>query len=115
MRKKKSFPIAPPTHFVQETLSDVDDDFNPDLPTEFGNIDPAKDVVVEKENTEIDDGKSEKKAPVLVKKESTESAKVSQPPATPKIIKLKHRMSKKKLRFIFMMKSFILILVAKPW
>ncbi len=77
---------------VQETLSDMDDDFDPDLPTEFGIIDqatPSKDVVVEKENTEIDDGKSEKKVPVLVKKESTESGKVSQPSSNTKILNIK--------------------------
>ncbi len=72
------------THtLVQETLSDMDDDFDQDLSTEFGTIEqatPVKDMVVAKENTEIDNGKSEKKVPVLEKKESMESTEVSQPP-----------------------------------
>ncbi len=50
------------THtLVQEDLSDMDDDFDPDLPTEFGTIEqatPVKDMVLEKE---IEKGKSEKK------------------------------------------------------
>ncbi len=40
---------------------------------------PAKDVVVEKDKTEIDDRKSEKKVPVKATTESTESMKTSKP------------------------------------
>ncbi len=70
---------------VQETVYNMDDDFNPDLPTEFGTIEEAtsvKDVVTEKKITEIDESKSEEKVLVLAK--STKSTKVSKPPATPK-------------------------------
>ncbi len=48
---------------IGETLSDHDEEFDPDLPTRYGDINqatPVKDWVVEKE---IDDGKSEKKLP----------------------------------------------------
>ncbi len=79
---------------LQETLSNIVNDLDPDLPTEFGNINqatPVKDVVVEKENTEIDEWKSEKKVPVLAKKKSMESTKVSQPPATPKIMNVERQ------------------------
>ncbi len=43
------------------TFSDMDEDFDPALPTEFWKFEqatPGKEVVIEKE---IDDGKSEKK------------------------------------------------------
>ncbi len=67
---------------VHETFSK---DFYPELLTEFGKFEqatPAKDVIIEKE---IDDGKSEKKVPALVTKESTESAEASKPTAKPEI------------------------------
>ncbi len=75
------------THtLIQETFSDMDKDFDPELPTEFGKIEqatPAKDVVIEKE---IDDGKSEKKVTALVMKDSTESTEASKPTAKPEIV-----------------------------
>ncbi len=52
---------------------------DPDLPTGYEESDqatPAKDVVIEKANTEADDGKFEKKLPLLMKKSNTESAEV---------------------------------------
>ncbi len=81
---------------IGETFSDRDEEFDPDLPTRYGDISqatPVKDVVVEKE---IDDGKSEKKLPVdegksekivpaLAKKESMESAEASKPTAKSEI------------------------------
>ncbi len=61
---------------VPENHSDVDSDFNPDLPTNYGIKDqatPAKDVVIESEKTEID-GKSEKNVPVPMMKDSKDKA-----------------------------------------
>ncbi len=86
------------THtIVPDTFSDMDEDFDPELPTEYGKFEQAthvKDVVVEKEidngksekKLPFDDGKFEKKVPALVKKESTESAEASKPPAKPEIV-----------------------------
>ncbi len=54
--------------------------FDRDLPTGYEESDqatPAKHVVVEKVNTEADNGKSEKKLPLLMKKSSTESEEAS--------------------------------------
>ncbi len=88
---------------VGERPSHPDEDFDPYLPTRYGDISqatPVKDVVVEKaidngksekklpiddgkseKKLPIEEGKSEKKVPALVKKESTESAETSKPTA----------------------------------
>ncbi len=67
------------TTMVPETHSDDDREFDPELPTEMELADqatPAKDVVVESENTDANDGKSEKKVPTKLTTESTESLTV---------------------------------------
>ncbi len=93
---------------VPDTLSDMDEYFNPALPTEcriFELVTPAKDVVIGKEIDDgksekkllvddrksekklpIEEGKSEKKVPALVKKKSTESAEASKPTAKSEIV-----------------------------
>ncbi len=64
-----------------DTHSDDDRSFNPALRTGYEETDQATPVVVKKVNTEVDDGKSEKKVPPLMKKSSTESAEAPKPPA----------------------------------
>ncbi len=67
--------------FVPETHSDVDENFDPDLPTRYRDIDhatPAKDVVIKKELTDTEEGKSKKKVPAVAK--STEIVMASTPP-----------------------------------
>ncbi len=70
------------TTMVPETHSDNDREFDLELPTEMELADqatPAKDVVVESQNTAANDGKSEKKVPTKLKTESTESVMVAKP------------------------------------
>ncbi len=106
--EEEIFSDASTDTMVPDTYSDIDEDFDPDLPTEYGKFEqatPAKDVVVEKENDNgksekklpvdngksekklpVEEGKSEKQVPALVKKESTESAEASKPSAKPEIM-----------------------------
>ncbi len=68
-----------------ETLSDVDDDFNQDLPTDFGSpvkANSEKNLVVAEMKTEADKGKSEEKVPESTEKSSTDGAEASQPTGT---------------------------------
>ncbi len=82
---------------VPDTFSDMDDNFDTALPTEFRKFEqatPVKEVVVEKE---IDDGKSEKKLPTdkrksekkvpeFLKNDCIKSAEVSKPTAKSEIL-----------------------------
>ncbi len=71
------------THtFVPETLSDIDSDINPDLPTRSVGNDQTPHVkagVVEGTKPETDDGKSAKTVPVEATKERPEVEMASKP------------------------------------
>ncbi len=67
---------------VPETHSDNDREFDAELPTEMELADqdtPEKDAVVKSENTDANDGKSEKKVPTKPMTESTDSVMVTKP------------------------------------
>ncbi len=69
---------------TMDTQSNDERSFNPALPTGYEETDqatPLKDVVIEKANIEVDEGKSEKIVPLLTKKSTTERAEASKPPA----------------------------------
>ncbi len=73
---------------ILDVYSDVDVDFDPDLPTEHKpqvKADPVKDLVVEQAKTEYDKGKSEKIIQMSMVKSGTESAEASQPAAKPEV------------------------------
>ncbi len=73
---------------IMETYSDDEMPFDPDLPTGYGGTDQAtlaKEPVVKDMTPEVDDAKSEKKAPRSSVKEITEGTEASKPTAIPEI------------------------------
>ncbi len=63
-------------------MSDDNDDFNPDLPTEYKapvEADRKKDSVIGESKADLDKGKTKKKVPESTEKSSTESSEASKP------------------------------------